>query len=223
MNLNYLDWTIIGVAIVALRLFSLSTRQYMHGVADFLSANRSAGRYLLTIATQMGSVGVVTFVGAFEMIYSAGLPPRWWELMGIPGGGIILLTGWVYYRFRETRAMTMAQFFEMRYSRRFRIFAGILCWTSGILNFGIFPAVAARFIIYFCGLPETFSVPGDPCSSCCTAPALPGSCRSSVSLRSSTGRPQICGSAGCSASRRTAPSSLRVAPAPGNTPSTSGA
>jgi SSS family solute:Na+ symporter len=162
LNLNYLDWTIIGVAIVALRLFSLSTRQYMHGVADFLSANRSAGRYLLTIATQMGSVGVVTFVGAFEMIYSAGLPPRWWELMGIPGGVIILLTGWVYYRFRETRAMTMAQFFEMRYSRRFRIFAGILCWTSGILNFGIFPAVAARFIIYFCGLPETFSVPGLP-------------------------------------------------------------
>lgn len=162
MNLSLLDWGIVILAIVALRIFSLSTKRYMQGVADFLSANRSAGRYLLTIATQMGGVGVVTFVGAFEMIYSAGLPPKWWELMSIPGGVIILLTGWVYYRFRETRAMTMAQFFEMRYSRNFRVFAGILCWISGILNFGIFPAVSARFIMYFCGLPEAFSLPGLP-------------------------------------------------------------
>ncbi len=162
MNLSLIDWAIVIVAIIALRLFSLSTRHYMQGVADFLSANRSAGRYLLTVASQMGSVGVVTFVGTFEMVYSAGLPPKWWELMGIPGGVVILLTGWVFYRFRETRAMTMAQFFEMRYSRNFRVFAGMLCWISGLLNFGIFPAVAARFIIYFCGLPETFHVPGVP-------------------------------------------------------------
>jgi len=162
VNLSLLDWAIVVLAIAGLRIFSLSTKRYMQGVADFLSANRSAGRYLLTIATQMGGVGVVTFVGAFEMIYSAGLPPKWWELMAIPSGVIMLLTGWVYYRFRETRAMTMAQFFEMRYSRKFRIFAGILCWTSGILNFGIFPAVSARFIMYFCGLPESFSIPGLP-------------------------------------------------------------
>ena len=52
----------------------------------------------------------------------------------------------------------MAQFFEVRYSKRFRIFAGILMWVSGVVNFGIFPSVGARFFIYYCGLPET--VPG---------------------------------------------------------------
>ena len=50
--------------------------------------------------------------------------------------------------------MTLAQFFEMRYSRNFRVFAGIFGWVSGVVNFGIFPAVGARFFIYFCGLPE---------------------------------------------------------------------
>lgn len=160
MNLSWIDWAIMGVSIVALRLVSLGTRHYMKGVSDFLSANRVAGRYLLTIAGQMGNFGVVTFIALFEMYYSAGLAPGWWGGFQIPVGVIILLTGWVFYRFRETRAMTMAQFFEMRYSRRLRIFAGILCWTSGVINFGIFPAVAARFFIYFCGLPDHFYIPG---------------------------------------------------------------
>lgn len=158
--MHWIDWMIMGVSVVALRLVSLGTRHHMKGVSDFLSANRVAGRYLLTIAGQMGNFGVVTFIALFEMFYSAGLAPSWWGGFQIPVGVIILLTGWVFYRFRETRAMTMAQFFEMRYSRKLRIFAGILCWTSGIINFGIFPAVAARFFIYFCGLPDHFHIPG---------------------------------------------------------------
>ena len=159
-NLTYVDWAIMVVAVVSLRLVSLSTRRYMRGVSDFLSANRVAGRYLLTIASQMGGTGVVSFVAMFEMYYATGLAAGWWSTMLVPAYTIIALAGWVYYRFRETRAMTMAQFLEMRYSRRLRIFAGILCWTSGIINFGIFPAVAARFFIYFCGIPDHFHIPG---------------------------------------------------------------
>lgn len=159
-NLHWIDWAIIICSVVALRLVSASTRHYMKGVADFLSANRSAGRYLLTIASQMGNTGAVTFVAGFEVAYTRGLSPSWWGNMGIPVGVIMALTGWIFYRFRETRAMTMAQFFEMRYSRKFRILAGIVCWLTGIINFGIFPAVAARFLIYFCGLPEHYHIPG---------------------------------------------------------------
>jgi solute:Na+ symporter, SSS family len=162
MNLSWIDWTILIVAVVALRYVSLSTRSYMKGVADFLSANRSAGRYLLTIAGEMASVGTVSFVAYWQVYSEAGLPTVWWGIMSIPVTAIIIMSGWVYYRLRETRAMTMPQFLEMRYSRRFRVFAGILCWGAGILNFGIFPAVTARFFIYFCGLPDSFMIPGLP-------------------------------------------------------------
>ncbi len=162
MNLSWIDWTILIVSVVALRAVSLSTKHYMKGVADFLSANRLAGRYLLTIASQMGNTGAITFIAIFEMTYKVGLAPGFWNGMMIPVTVIILLTGWVFYRFRETRALTMAQFFEMRYNRKFRIFAGSLCWTSGVINFGVFPAVAAHFFIYYCGLPDTYMIPGLP-------------------------------------------------------------
>ena len=49
--------------------------------------------------------------------------------------------------------MTIAQFFEMRYSRAFRLFTGGLGFFAGIMNFGIIPAVGARFFVYFIGLP----------------------------------------------------------------------
>lgn len=144
------------VAVVSLRFISLSSRNYMKGVSDFLSANRSAGRYLLTIAGQMGGTGAISMIAFFQIYYSSGLPPIWWDFMNLPIGAFVILTGWVYYRYRETRAMTLAQFMEMRYSHNFRIFAGIICWSCGILNFGIFPAVTARFFIYYCGLPDHF-------------------------------------------------------------------
>jgi len=162
MNLSWFDWSIIVIAVIGLRMVSLSTKKHMKGVADFLSANRSAGRYLLTIASQMGGTAAVSIVGSFEICYSVGFSPLWWIQMNLIVLVAVALTGWVFYRFRETRALTMPQFLEMRYSRRFRVFAGILCWTSGILNFGIFPAVAARFFVYYCGLPDLWHIPGVP-------------------------------------------------------------
>lgn len=157
MTLNYIDWTIVGVVLIAVTLIAIISKCYTKSVADFLSANRSGGRYLLAVAEGFAVMGAIGFVGVWEMYYEAGFTPEWWSSMMIPGGIIITVTGYIIYRYRETKAMTLAEFFEMRYSKKFRIFAGILCFTSGILNFGIFPGIGARFFIYFAGLPETLS------------------------------------------------------------------
>jgi SSS family solute:Na+ symporter len=158
--MHWVDWAIVAGCLLGLTAYSLSTIRYMQGVADFLSANRSAGRYLLTIASGMSGTGAISVVAMFEMYYAAGFPPLWWSLMSIPVSVVIILTGWVYYRFRQTRCLTMAQFYEVRYSRPFRIYAGIVTWVAGILNFGIFPAVASRFFVYFCGFPPAFEIAG---------------------------------------------------------------
>ena len=56
--------------------------------------------------------------------------------------------------------MTLAQFFELRYSKRFRVFTGFLGFFAGILNFGIIPVIGARFITTFIGLPPVVEVLG---------------------------------------------------------------
>jgi len=160
MNLSWYDWSISGILLILMIVVVLISKRYMRSVADFLSAGRTAGRYLVSVAEGMGGLGSITIIANFEMNYQAGFALTWWGFTMFLFVLIITVSGWVVYRFRETRALTMAQFFEMRYSRRFRIFAGILAFIAGIINFGIFPSVGANFFIYYGGLPQTFSLLG---------------------------------------------------------------
>ena len=160
MTMHLVDWAIVFGCVAALTWFSLRTARYMRGVADFLAGNRSAGRYMLTMAASATGLGAISAVSYFEQYSAAGFPAVWWMWMTIPAGLVISLSGWVYYRFRETRCLTLAQFFEKRYSRRFRIFAASIVWLSGIVNFGIFPYVASNFFVYFCGLPPSLELFG---------------------------------------------------------------
>ena len=154
--MHWIDWSIVGGLLALITAMAVYTRRYTKSVADFLAANRSAGRYLLCVCDGMAGLGAITIVMMFEMYYQAGFPVVWWDIMRmmiIPT--VLSLSGWIIYRFRQTRALTLAQFFEMRYSKNFRIFSGLLIWLSGIVNFGIFPAVGARFFIHFLALPNT--------------------------------------------------------------------
>ncbi|MDP0495246.1 MAG: sodium:solute symporter [Verrucomicrobiota bacterium JB024] len=156
--MTLIDWIILIVFTSLLLVVTIFLKRYTRSVADFLSANRAAGRYLVTMAEGASGLGAINLIAYFEMYYLAGFVPAFWHLMLLPAGLIISTSGWVIYRYRQTRAMTLGQFFELRYGRKFRIFAGGLAFFSGIINYGIFPAVTARFFVYFCGLPEAFRV-----------------------------------------------------------------
>ena len=151
MNLNILDWSIVVIFLVAIIAVATYARSYVKGVADFLAASRCAGRYLLTVSGGIASLGAISIVANYQMYYQAGFTANFWQIMFLPISVFIAITGFIVYRFRQTRALTVAQFFEMRYSRGFRKFAGFVIFISGILNFGIFPAVGAKFFITFCG------------------------------------------------------------------------
>lgn len=158
MNESVVIWSTNAVIVLLLLCITIYCRRYMRGISDFLAADRMAGRYLLTVAG--GFYGAISLVALWEMVYNTGLPPQWWGMMNLPVGLFLGLTGFIIYRFRQTRALTLAQFFEVRYSRRFRYYAGILCWISGILNYGVFPLVSANLLVYFLGLPPQFHICG---------------------------------------------------------------
>ena len=155
MNLSFIDWVIVVIVLLGMVYSVGFTKGMMRSVADFLSAGRTAGRDLISVSQGAAGLGAISIVGFLEVGYIAGFAVQWWGL----SQGIILLalttSGWVIYRFRQTRSLTLAQFFEKRYSRNFRIFAGIVAFVCGIINFGIFPAVGAQFFISYCGFPDT--------------------------------------------------------------------
>jgi SSS family solute:Na+ symporter len=153
MNLHWIDWIVVAAMLVMVIIVAYSTKKYTTSVVDFLAADRCAGRYLLCVSGGMAKMSAVAIVAFFEIYYIAGFTAIWWAMLSWVLSSMLALSGWLVYRYRETRALTLAQFFEMRYSRNFRVFCGLLAWISGVVNFGIFPAVGARFFIYYCGLP----------------------------------------------------------------------
>ena len=158
--MTLIDWLIPAALFATLVVFALRTRKYSNSVSGFLAANRCAGRYLVCVAYNMAQVGIITLVWYFQQYYDTGFTSIWWGLVENPLMIVIALTGWVAYRFRETRALTLAQFLEIRYSRPFRVFCGFVAFVAGVLNYAIFPAVSARFFIWICGLPPSFELAG---------------------------------------------------------------
>ena len=154
--MTLLDWFIVASLVIVLFIAALQTRKYTRSVSAFLAAERCGGRYLISMANAMAGLGVISLVYWFEVYYEMGFTNLWWGSLTEPALVVIALSGWVVYRFRQTRALTLPQFFEMRYSRNFRVFAGLVAYLSGIVNFGIFPAVGARFFMAYCGMPDEF-------------------------------------------------------------------
>jgi SSS family solute:Na+ symporter len=150
--MHLIDWIVVLGSVFIVLAVGLYTQRYMKSVADFLSAGRVARRYLLAVSKDEMSSGAVMFVAAWEVTAQSGFTLSWWNNLFAPIGLVIAIAGFVIYRYRETRAMTLGQFFEIRYSKRFRLFCGGLAFFAGLLNFGIIPAVGAHAMVYLFGL-----------------------------------------------------------------------
>ena len=160
MIMHWIDWSIVIGLLGVITAVAFYAKNLSKSVTDYLAAGRCAGRYLLCISERMGALGALYFISRFEMFYDAGFSSEWWGMLNFPVAMLISVSGFVIYRYRQVRSLTLNQFFEIRYSKNFRVFVGMLAWFSGIIQFGIYPAVGARFFIYFCGLPEAINVGG---------------------------------------------------------------
>ncbi len=156
--MEWIDWIMLAAAGTAGgRHCRLHPAVYSLAVADFMAGGRAAGRYLICNAKGEAGSGVANTLSKFQPILISGFILSWWDI-SVPVSMIFAMFGFVVYRYRQTRAMTLGQFFEMRYSRNFRLFAGMLGFVAGILNYGIFPAVSSQFFVYFLDLPQQVQI-----------------------------------------------------------------
>ena len=158
--MGLLDWLIVFVPVVFVLYMGYYSRRYVRSVADFLSAGRLCGRYIICVADMTNALSIMGLVAYVEVHYRTGFSLVFWNMLAIPVTVFMGLTGFCYYRFRETKAMSLGQFLEMRYNRSFRIFAAALRSISEMLTNMIMPAIGARFFIYFLGLPYSIKIFG---------------------------------------------------------------
>jgi SSS family solute:Na+ symporter len=146
---------IVAVPVAFVLALGWYVRRKAADVADYLVGGRSAGRYLVTVSDGMAAFSLAGVLGGIEYTYTTGFAVNFWGAIAVPVSALLAVTGFAVYRFRETRALTLGQFLEMRYNRRIRASAAALGWAGSVAGYAIFPAVSARFLVTFCGFPRT--------------------------------------------------------------------
>lgn len=154
--MSWIDWIIVIVPMTFILGMAAYSRKYVRGVADFLAAGRVAGRYIICVGDLQAGLSVITLVALCESEYHAGMAVGLWGKLVIPVSIFISLTGYCLYRYRQTKCLSIGQFLELRYNRPLRIVAATIRTIAEMITNAIGPAVAARFFIYFIGLPIKF-------------------------------------------------------------------
>lgn len=158
--MNWLDWVIVICPVIFIMFMGFYIRRYIRGVSDFLVCGRVCRRYVITTANMANALGLITLVAFIEVHYKTGFALTFWNSITLPITVIMSLTGYCIYRFRETKAMSIGQFIEMRYNRSLRIFACFVRSIAELMANIIMPAIAARFFISFLGFPQKVVVFG---------------------------------------------------------------
>ena len=140
MHMTLLDWAVVAGVMTLFVTMAVIANRLTRSVSDYLVAGRSAGRYMLTIASGMEWIGAIVIVAMFEVYYTGGFPCLWWVMLSTPFTVYMCVSGWAVYRYRETRSLTIAQFLETRYGRNVRLTAGHPLLDCGHVQLRLLPA-----------------------------------------------------------------------------------
>ncbi len=156
MNFNYLDLIIIFAYVIFIFFAGSIVKKYVKGIDDYLVAGRSMGFSLGLISLMCTEIGMITYVYFAELGFKAGLASLMVAFPFIVAFLFLGKTGFVIKKMMEMKIMTVPEFFSKRYSKGVRFYLGILMAVGGILNFGVFPGVEAKFINIVTGIPEEY-------------------------------------------------------------------
>jgi len=146
-NFQTIDWVIVCVYICIPVAIGIVVKKYIRQLSDFIVAGRSL-RLFIAIATLTGTeLGLVTVMYNSELGFLHGLSAFHVGIIEVFCILAIGLTGFIVYKLRQMRVMTIPEFYQMRFGRNVRIVGGVILALGGILNMGLFLQAGARFMM----------------------------------------------------------------------------
>lgn len=154
MRLSPLDLAFVGLYVFFVLLSGYILKKYVRRLADYLVAGRTLDYHLGLLSLICSELGIITYMYLAELGYKAGFAAL---MVGLPPLAVFIVlgkTGFIIRPLLEMKMMTLPEFFQKRYGRGVRFYVGFLMAVGGVLNFGVFPGVEARFINILTGIPE---------------------------------------------------------------------
>ena len=137
-NFTWVDWLIVTVYLLGTGAVGMWVNRYIHNVEDYMVGGRASGAFLNTASFIGTGLGLVTIMYASIDGFNHGFACLILPAIGVCGALFVGSTGFVIKRLRTLKLTTITEFFEVRFDRRCRIAAGLICAVAGILNMGLF-------------------------------------------------------------------------------------
>ncbi|MCK5343589.1 MAG: hypothetical protein KAR20_09295, partial [Candidatus Heimdallarchaeota archaeon] len=154
MNLSITDIIIIAVYILIVFFSGALMKKYISGISDYLVADRSMALNLGLISMMCTEIGMITYIYYAQLGYQAGFSGLMAAFPPLIAYWFLGKTGFIIKPLLEMKIMTIPEFFSRRFSKGVRFYVGIIMAVGGILNFGVFPGVEAKFINIVTGIPQ---------------------------------------------------------------------
>ncbi len=159
-NFTRLDWAIVIIYPTISLVIGVLVRKYIRNMHDFVCAGHSLGT-CLGIATLTGTeLGLITVMYSAQKGFVGGFAAFHIALVACIATFMVGATGFLVYRLRAMKVMTIPEFYERRFGRKTRILGGLMMAFGGILNMGLFLKVGSMFIVGITGLSqESWALP----------------------------------------------------------------
>ncbi len=154
MTFSILDYIVVAIYLLLVISSGILMKKYVGNIRDYLVADRSMGFNLGLISMICTEIGMITYIYYAEFGYEAGLAGLIVAFPPVIAYFILGKTGFIIKPLLELKIMTIPEFFSRKFSKGVRFYVGILMAVGGILNFGVFPGVEAKFINIVTGFPE---------------------------------------------------------------------
>lgn len=145
---------IIIVYILIVFFSGTLVKKYVTGISDYLVADRSMSLNLGLISMMCTEIGMITYIYYAEMGYKAGFAALTAAFPPMIAYWVLGKTGFIIKPLLEMKIMTIPEFFSKRFTKGVRFYVGIVMAVGGILNFGVFPGVEAKFVNIVTGIPQ---------------------------------------------------------------------